>query len=234
MRILLIAGHGAGDPGAVATVNGKQYREAEETRKLADALELELKPYNVTVLRFDSGKNAYTEYKNGTLQLPAADYVLEIHMNAGAAPNADKKTTGAEIFVTTDEAAVTVEEKILRNIAALGFTNRGVKRKNFSVIRFAKNRGMSSALLETCFIDDPEDMVLYEKNRADIAKAIAAGMAEGFGLAKQASGRAPEDALPWAQEAWQQAYSRGILDGTRPFDPVTRQELAVVLARFSE
>ena len=40
----------------------------------------------------------------------------------------------------------------------------------------------------------------------------------------------------WEQErdeAWQAAKEAGILDGTRPEDPVTRQELAVVLDRLN-
>lgn len=36
----------------------------------------------------------------------------------------------------------------------------------------------------------------------------------------------------WAKEAWEKAKAKGILDGTRPEDPVSRQELAVVLQRL--
>lgn len=41
-----------------------------------------------------------------------------------------------------------------------------------------------------------------------------------------------EEADPWAAEAWQKATAKGVLDGTRPRDPLTRQELAVVLERL--
>lgn len=45
---------------------------------------------------------------------------------------------------------------------------------------------------------------------------------------------APADDVPddWAREAWDWAKARGLLDGTRPRDGVTRQELAVVLDRL--
>ena len=36
----------------------------------------------------------------------------------------------------------------------------------------------------------------------------------------------------WAAYAWEKAYNSGILDGTRPTDNITRQELAVVLDRL--
>ena len=36
----------------------------------------------------------------------------------------------------------------------------------------------------------------------------------------------------WAKEAWDWAKKEGFLDGTRPKDPVTREELAIVLQRL--
>ena len=41
----------------------------------------------------------------------------------------------------------------------------------------------------------------------------------------------PDAADPWATGAWAAAYEAGILDGTRPRDPLSRQELAVILQR---
>lgn len=45
---------------------------------------------------------------------------------------------------------------------------------------------------------------------------------------------APVEAKPahWAHRAWERARSAGVLDGARPGEPVTRQELAVVLDRL--
>ena len=40
-------------------------------------------------------------------------------------------------------------------------------------------------------------------------------------------------AADWAATAWEKAKGKGVLDGTRPTDPVTRQELAVVLDRLN-
>lgn len=38
----------------------------------------------------------------------------------------------------------------------------------------------------------------------------------------------------WAKESWNRAHELGLLDGTRPHDSVTREELAAVLVRLSE
>lgn len=43
---------------------------------------------------------------------------------------------------------------------------------------------------------------------------------------------AVETPASWAASAWQAAADKGILDGTRPTDPITRQELAAVLHRL--
>ena len=38
------------------------------------------------------------------------------------------------------------------------------------------------ALPEVCFIDDPDDMTVYLRDKAAVARAIATGIASGFGL----------------------------------------------------
>lgn len=38
----------------------------------------------------------------------------------------------------------------------------------------------------------------------------------------------------WAAESWNKAHEMGLLDGTRPHDNVTREELAAVLVRLKE
>ncbi|MBO7320108.1 MAG: N-acetylmuramoyl-L-alanine amidase, partial [Clostridia bacterium] len=54
MKILLMAGHGDGDPGAI----GNGYKEAEVVREIVPKLRDKLTPYaDVTV--FDMSKNPY-------------------------------------------------------------------------------------------------------------------------------------------------------------------------------
>ena len=161
MKVLLIAGHGAGDSGAVGKHNGITYQEATLARNVVAALKTKLEKY-MTVSVYPTERCAYDDYRAGTLKSRASfgscDYVLEVHFNAYKAGASDGKTKGIEAYVTTSESGITVEEAICKNVAALGFTNRGVKRKNWSVIATAKSQGVSSCLLEVCFIDDPDDI----------------------------------------------------------------------------
>lgn len=178
MKILLIAGHGAGDPGAIGRHGGVIYREAYETRTLAAMIAARL-PGVATV--FDTRRNAYADVKAGKLPASAFrgyDYVLEIYLNAY-----NTEARGTECYVTTAEETAAIEAKICQKVASLGFTNRGVKKKDFAVIALAKSAGVSSALLEVCFIDNSYDMGVYTHNLEKIAQAVAEALTEGFGLA---------------------------------------------------
>lgn len=180
LKILLIAGHGAGDPGAIGYGS-----EATETRRVVNELKSLFGGYNVQVDVYNQNRNAYADIGNGSLQVNFADYdyVFEIHFNSAANPEA----TGVEIWVTYAETGITVEQAIVNKVAALGYSNRGVKREDFRVIRTAKNKGTSAALIETCFISNQGDMNRYNSNFLKVCNAIVEGIAEGFGLAKNSN-----------------------------------------------
>ena len=193
MNILLISGHGAGDPGA----QGCGYKEADLTRELTKLIAADLKGYQkVNVYRYPESRNAYKDVSASQLNnvlkqnFPGVkfDYVFEVHFNAF-----NGKAYGTEIFVTFAEKEISVEQEVMKNMKKY-FTLRddqspkdGVKRSNFLVIHTFKNKGVSSALLETCFIDNKEDMKTYNANKKKISADIAAGIAAGFGLKKAAA-----------------------------------------------
>ena len=174
VKILLICGHGAGDPGAI----GNGHQESDLVREAAPKLKTILSNYAEVTL-FDPTKDMYEYLKSNSFNFKEFDYVLELHFNAY-----NKKATGTEIIVHNLEKGISVEETIVNNIAELGFVNRGVKRRtdlrNMNICK--KNQGVSYALLEICFIDNVEDMTLYQTKKNDIIEAIANGIIEGFKL----------------------------------------------------
>lgn len=185
MKILLIAGHGAGDPGAC----GNGYKEADLTREMVKLIANNLKNYSVTVDTYNTNKNAFADVQKGAFKIGKYDYALEIHFNAFDSASAH----GSEIYVTTRESAISIEQGIMKKMNKY-FTLRdndsifdGVKRTNFLVINTLKNMGISGALLETCFITNKNDMIVYQSNKAAIAKDIASAIATGFGLKKKAA-----------------------------------------------
>ncbi|MEG2583832.1 MAG: N-acetylmuramoyl-L-alanine amidase, partial [Oscillospiraceae bacterium] len=181
MKILLIAGHGDGDSGAC----GFGYREADLTREVVRNLKGPLQKY-ADVEIADTNRDMFKYLKSDSYDFTPYDYVLEVHFNAGVSDmTGNGATTGTEIFVNTNESGTAVEENIIGNIAKVGFKSRGVKRENFSVISKIKRQGVSCALLEVCFIDDRDDVDLYQSKKLDIAREIAEGIAVGFGIKTQ-------------------------------------------------
>lgn len=198
MNILLLNGHGWNynispkkyDSGAT----GNGYEEAKLTRELADLVESRLKKY-ATVYRYPKDRNAFEDVQNGTFYnyMPIAfskvGYALEIHFNAFKKDEKkDGRKKGTECYVTYSEGGITVEQEFMKNLSKY-FPLRdndnifdGVKRTNFAVIQTLKNYGVSGALLETCFIDDADDIETYQKNKNAIADAIVNGIVAGFGL----------------------------------------------------
>lgn len=177
--------------------------------------------------------------------------MLEIHFNANKKEaTSDGKTKGTEIYITTAEKSDTVEREILKGIEGIGFTNRGVKRKNYALINRIKKQGVSAALLEVCFIDDIDDMKLYKTKKKEIAAAVAQGIVKGFGLSdvkgeieltkedviaiieEYEAEKAKAEAGAWAQTAFDKATKKGLLDGSAPKGAVSREMLAVVLNRL--
>lgn len=178
MKMLLIAGHGAGDPGAVG--NGKS--ECNLTRNLCTLImtenayldaDLEIELYPTT-------KDCYQESKSGRVPNYAAyDYVLEVHFNSFSSASA----YGSEILIHPSETGHTVEDAILKNLEAIGFYNRGVKeRTDLLNMNNCRGRGVSYALLETCFISNADDVNLYLSQNKSVARAVLTGIISGFGL----------------------------------------------------
>lgn len=191
MKILLMNGHGGKpyDSGAV----GNGYKEAVLTRELADLVESRLKKY-ATVVRYPKDRNAFDDVQNGVFEknvsggIKTINYAFEIHFNAFG-----NGAHGSECYVTFSEKGITVEQAIMKNLSKFFILRDndsifdGVKRTNFAVIQTCKNYGVSGALLETCFIDNADDISKYQINKNEIADAIVNGIVSGFGL-KSGSG----------------------------------------------
>lgn len=172
MNILLIAGHGDGDPGAYSD----GYQEQYLTREFAKLLKSSLERYQCNVDIAPDSRNYYHYLHSHGFDFSYYHYVIEIHFNAGGG-------YGSEIFVPPGTTGINVEKQIMKHISAYTeLKNRGVKTGNYYVIKKIKKSGVDSALLEVCFIDSKSDMNIYEDKKEKIAQAVADGTAKGFGL----------------------------------------------------
>ena len=102
------------------------------------------------------------------------DLDISIHFNAGAEDEkGNGRTTGVECFVyDCKTSAYEYAEKICSEISSLGFRNRGVKvNSGLYVLNSTK---APAVLIECCFVDDKDDVNIY--NVEKMAEAIAAGL----------------------------------------------------------
>ena len=176
MRINVHAGHNPAGKvacGAVGLIN-----ESTENRKVKDEVIAQLQALGHTV--YDCTEN------NGTGQADvlkkivnrcnnhAVDLDVSIHFNSGAGnQSGNGKTTGVEAYVySASSKAKPYADKICQAIADLGFRNRGVK---YSTGLYVLKHTVSPAVLvECCFVDDKDDVELY--NYRDMAAAIVRGI----------------------------------------------------------
>lgn len=161
MRIIVNAGHtklGAGT-GAVGILT-----ESEETRKIAYELMKQLvnTDYEVIPAVFDKSNNNLKAAVNMSND-NSADLFISIHLNSGGGH-------GCEAYTWKGKQSKRALN-ICKNLAKLGYTNRGVK--DGSSLYVIKNTKCEAILIETCFVDNESDATLFKKvGYEKIAKAI--------------------------------------------------------------
>lgn len=147
--IVIDAGHGGLDPGAV----GEKYNEKNLTLSTAKELERLLKAAGTKVIMTREGDTypTLTERVNISHQNDA-DVFISLHYNS----NVNKQANGIDTFyydtnVNEQELANLIQEEVIK---ATGLKNRGIKEGNFQVIRTNTN---AAILIELGFISNPEE-----------------------------------------------------------------------------
>ena len=176
MNILIICGHGDGDVGAIGKL-GRTYYEYKLTRKVGKALYTMLRKNNINCTLYDTSRNAFKDICNGIHRYDFSDfdYTIEIHFNACTLQTvSDNFIKGTEILTPTSntEHDKKIMCEILDNMKTLGYTNRGVRPQELLVINTLSYCN-NAFLLEVCFIDDKDDMLLFNKTKNKVVKAIA-------------------------------------------------------------
>ena len=174
-KIMLDAGHGGSDPGAV--YNGRQEKDDVLRLTLAVGQILEERGLDVEYTRttdiYETPTQKAQEGNNA-----GVDFFVSIHRNSYPTPNA---VSGAETLVY-DRSGIKNEmaENINRQLEAVGFKNLGVKeRPNLAVLRRTR---MPAVLVEAGFINSDIDNQLFDENFQAIAQGIADGILDTLGL----------------------------------------------------
>lgn len=167
MKIAVRGGHCPKVTGASALID-----ELTEDRKVKDAVIKYLKELGHTVLDVtppDSTSLSSSDLSYGVNQANnwGAELFVSIHFNN--AYNTYNGAIGSEVCVYSNFDAA---KRVVDGLGSLGFKNRGQKVR--TGLFELKNTKMKSMIIEVCFVEATEDVVLYRRLGADaVGKNIA-------------------------------------------------------------
>lgn len=179
--IILDPGHGGWD-------NGAQYAgRREKDDNLALALEvgarLEEDGYDVIYTRTEDVYDSPGQ-KARIANAAGGDLFISFHRNSSPNPNT---YSGVETLVYEDKGLVSaLARNMNRQLAGTGFNDLGVReRKDLTVLRRTQ---MPAILVETGFLNTDADNQLFDSQFPQIADAIADGIEQTIGEAKEEFG----------------------------------------------
>lgn len=170
MRIAIDCGHTLknADTGAQGCLG----REEERTREIGALVMNKLKALNHTVINCTvDNANSVTESLQARVNKANsnnADVFVSIHLNAF-----NNQAHGTEVYISphASQKSKEIGQNVVRELAQLGFVNRGVNTNNLYV---CNHTTMPAILVECCFVDSEIDKKLYNADK--IAKAIVYGL----------------------------------------------------------
>lgn len=232
------------DPGhGPDTVNGSPdgtYKEKEFTWDMYKRLRplLEANGIEVICTRAENEKPSLTA-RAAVSNKAGADLFVSLHSNASG-DGGWTAPRGLMIYtsVAGDSAGRNRAAKaILARMKEAGVTLFGSGLEHNPEYTVLRTTTAPAMIVEHGFHTNREDTALLKDSayRDKLAEAECMGICDYLGVAwkgGQAEGKPADAPAAWAAEAWRKAKEKGIMDGTRPAEGITRQELAVVLDRL--
>ena len=163
MHLFIIAGHGAGDPGAT----GNGYTEAERVRALAARIGA-LGGSNVTIA--DTSRNWYADNGISKLSIPKDYQIIELHMDSASA-----SARGGHVIINGK-----YNNALAKMVSGIfpGRSQIVVGRTDLANPKRAAAKGYPYRLMECGFITNATDVKLFNSRMDDIAR----GILQAFGL----------------------------------------------------
>lgn len=165
-KIILDPGHGGSDPGA--TYSGRQEKDDALSLAMAVGALLQNAGFDVEYTRTTDVYD--TPFEKATIANNAGgNLFVSFHRNSSPMPN---MYDGIQTLVYNDDGfKVELARNINRNLATLGFADKGVvERPNLVVLKRTK---MPAVMIETGFINSDKDNEIYDTNFNEMAQAIA-------------------------------------------------------------
>lgn len=162
MKLFVIPGHGAGDPGAC----GNGYQEAERVRKLAQRIK-DLGGDNVILADFK--RNYYADNGISKLTLDKDTQIVELHMDSATA-----SARGAHVIINAKYNADKYDKALASAMSQLfpGRAETIVKRSDLANVNRSAAKGYSYRLIECGFITNAQDVKVFNDHIDGMAQII--------------------------------------------------------------
>jgi N-acetylmuramoyl-L-alanine amidase len=185
MKFTITAGHGAGDPGAVAKTGET---EAALMQELRNILASKMRAMGHAV-KTDGAAWQNLPLVHAMTLVPGSHAALELHMNAASNPAA----TGVEVVSLPKdrELARTIARAIAHTLelpvrGAGGWIDQSQTHRGR--LGFVRVGGL---VVEVCFISNPQDLARYLDRKWLVASAIARELDHFFAVQAAAAGTRP-------------------------------------------
>ena len=243
--VCLDPGHGVESPGKCSP--DKTYYEHEFALDMARRIQAHLKRCGVRVVLTRTDEHCPTGKAdtNDLLKRVAisdaagADLFVSLHSNASG----NEWSSASGLMIYTSAGPETASRNVAAKAVLARMTEGVVELRGGPLVHdielvVTRKTAAPAMLIEYGFHTNRTEVGLLKKSsyRAKLAEATAKGVCDFLGVAwaAESAGEGMDTGVAdWAAPAWEKAKSKGVLDGTRPTDPVTRQELAVVLDRLN-
>ena len=182
-KLFLIAGHGAGDPGAC----GNGYMEAERVRVLAERIKV-LGGGNVMLA--DTSRNWYKDNGISHLTISKEYQIAELHMDSSKF----KSARGGHVIINGNYPADKYDKALANFIEDIlpGRAEKIEPRTDLANPKRAAAKGYSYRLVECGFISNATDVGIFNSRMDDIAR----GVLNAFGIPPLGSNAGNNTASP--------------------------------------
>jgi N-acetylmuramoyl-L-alanine amidase len=184
VRIVLDAGHGGNDPGAVA--NG--LKEKDLTLTIVKHIGRMLGEYENAEVFYTRTADRYLslEERAAIANKLKADLLISVHINAGGGTGFESYIYNGNVSAKTITYQNVIHAEIMKAIGNV--KDRGKKRANYAVLRETK---MPAILTENLFIDNANDAAKLKSEQflLQVAHGHVQGIVKAFGLKKKAKAK---------------------------------------------
>lgn len=177
-KVILDAGHGGNDPGAIYL--GRKEKDDNLNMTYAVGSILEKNDIDVAYTR-ETDKYISPINRLKTAQDSNGDLLVSIHRMSGSTANC---SPGIDFFINDINKKFTkaTADSIINKVKNIGFRSYGMQ-ENLSDI-LIKNLTIPSMIVNLGFIDCENDNMLYDEHFDELAQDIANGIIETLGLQK--------------------------------------------------